>query len=44
MKYRGLKKTLLVFGTRLEAINMAPLVKAFQKDANFETKVCVTAR
>jgi len=40
-----LKKVLLVFGTRPEAIKMAPLVKEFQKDtANFETKVCVTAQ
>ena len=39
-----LKKVLLVFGTRPEAIKMAPLVKAFQADDNFETKVCVTAQ
>jgi UDP-N-acetylglucosamine 2-epimerase (non-hydrolysing) len=40
-----MKKILLVFGTRPEAIKMAPLVKKFQKDtANFETKVCVTAQ
>ena len=39
------KKVLLVFGTRPEAIKMAPLVKEFQKDTiNFETKVCVTAQ
>ena len=37
-------KNLIVFGTRPEAIKMAPLVKAFQKDANFDTKVCVTAQ
>ena len=41
----NLKKILLVFGTRPEAIKMAPLVKEFQKDTiNFETKVCVTAQ
>ena len=40
-----MKKILLVFGTRPEAIKMAPLVKEFQKDIiNFETKVCVTAQ
>jgi UDP-N-acetylglucosamine 2-epimerase (non-hydrolysing) len=40
-----MKKILLVFGTRPEAIKMAPLVKEFQKDTiNFETKVCVTAQ
>jgi UDP-N-acetylglucosamine 2-epimerase (non-hydrolysing) len=39
------KKVLLVFGTRPEAIKMAPLVKEFEKHtANFETKVCVTAQ
>jgi UDP-N-acetylglucosamine 2-epimerase (non-hydrolysing) len=40
-----MKKILLVFGTRPEAIKMAPLVKEFQKYSNdFETKVCVTAQ
>lgn len=39
------KKILLVFGTRPEAIKMAPLVKQFELDAeNFETRVCVTAQ
>lgn len=38
-------KVLIVFGTRPEAIKMAPLVKEFEKfPANFETKVCVTAQ
>ena len=40
-----MKKILLIFGTRPEAIKMAPLVKEFQKFTdNFETKVCVTAQ
>ena len=39
-----MKKILLVFGTRPEAIKMAPLVKAFEKEASIETKVCVTAQ
>lgn len=40
-----MKKVMLVFGTRPEAIKMAPLVKAFQKStANFETIVCVTGQ
>ncbi|MDD4515976.1 UDP-N-acetylglucosamine 2-epimerase (non-hydrolyzing) [Massilibacteroides sp.] len=40
-----MKKILLVFGTRPEAIKMAPLVKEFQKyPERFETKVCVTAQ
>ena len=39
------KKIMLVFGTRPEAIKMAPLVKALQKDTeHFETRVCVTAQ
>ena len=39
-----MKKILLVFGTRPEAIKMAPLVKALQKDTeHFETRVCVSA-
>ncbi len=40
-----MKRVLLVFGTRPEAIKMCPLVKAFQKDrASFETLVCVTGQ
>ena len=39
-----MKKILIVFGTRPEAIKMAPLVKACQNEQNFETKVCVTAQ
>ena len=40
-----MKKVLIVFGTRPEAIKMAPLVKEFQKNQkNFETKICVTAQ
>lgn len=37
-------KNLIVFGTRPEAIKMAPLVKEFQKHSSFITKVCVTAQ
>lgn len=38
-------KVLIVFGTRPEAIKMAPLVKAFQKENKlYEIKVCVTAQ
>ncbi|MBR4508459.1 MAG: UDP-N-acetylglucosamine 2-epimerase (non-hydrolyzing) [Elusimicrobiaceae bacterium] len=40
-----MKKILLVFGTRPEAIKMAPLVKALQKDKdNFLPVVCVSAQ
>ena len=39
------KKIMLVFGTRPEAIKMAPLVKEFQKQTDkFETIVCVTGQ
>ncbi|MCT4700440.1 UDP-N-acetylglucosamine 2-epimerase (non-hydrolyzing) [Enterobacteriaceae bacterium H20N1] len=37
-------KVLTVFGTRPEAIKMAPLVHALTKDAFFDAKVCVTAQ
>lgn len=40
-----MKKILVVFGTRPEAIKMAPLVKEFLKfPENFDTKVCVTGQ
>jgi UDP-N-acetylglucosamine 2-epimerase (non-hydrolysing) len=39
-----MKKNLIIFGTRPEAIKMAPLVTAFKNNPNFETKVCVTAQ
>jgi UDP-N-acetylglucosamine 2-epimerase (non-hydrolysing) len=38
-------KNLIIFGTRPEAIKMAPLVRAFQKNKDqFETRVCVSAQ
>ncbi|QBH95103.1 UDP-N-acetylglucosamine 2-epimerase (non-hydrolyzing) [Limnobaculum zhutongyuii] len=37
-------KVLTVFGTRPEAIKMAPLVHALADDDYFESKVCVTAQ
>ena len=40
-----MKKIMLVFGTRPEAIKMAPLVKEFEKYADdFQTIVCVTGQ
>ena len=40
-----MKKVMLVFGTRPEAIKMCPLVKEFQKHPDeFETIVCVTGQ
>ncbi len=39
------KKMLIVFGTRPEAIKMAPLVKYFEKESDsFDLRVCVTAQ
>jgi len=39
------KKILIVFGTRPEAIKMAPLVKEFKRKPNiYNTKVCITAQ
>lgn len=41
----NLKKLLIVFGTRPEAIKMAPVIKAFEKYSDeFEVEVCVTAQ
>ncbi|ALM86448.1 non-hydrolyzing UDP-N-acetylglucosamine 2-epimerase [Bordetella sp. N] len=37
-------KVLTVFGTRPEAIKMAPVVKALMADASLESRVCVTAQ
>jgi UDP-N-acetylglucosamine 2-epimerase (non-hydrolysing) len=37
-------KLLVVFGTRPEAIKMAPLVIELQKSSKFQVKVCVTAQ
>ena len=38
------KKILSVFGTRPEAIKMAPVVKALADDPGFDSRVCVTAQ
>ena len=38
------KRILTVFGTRPEAIKMAPLVHALAADDRFDAKVCVTAQ
>lgn len=37
-------KVLTIFGTRPEAIKMAPLVEALSKDKRFDAKICVTAQ
>ncbi len=39
-----MKKNLIVFGTRPEAIKMIPIIKAFSREKDFITKVCVTGQ
>lgn len=39
-----MKKIMLVFGTRPEAIKMCPLVNELKRRENFETVVCVTGQ
>jgi UDP-N-acetylglucosamine 2-epimerase (non-hydrolysing) len=40
-----MKKILIVFGTRPEAIKMAPLIKEFEKTKDFfNVKICITAQ
>ena len=39
-----MKKVMLIFGTRPEAIKMCPLVKELKTRKNFEVKVCVTGQ
>lgn len=41
---QSLKKILIVFGTRPEAIKMCPLVKEMQSRGSMEVKVCVTGQ
>ncbi len=38
------KRILTVFGTRPEAIKMAPLINMLKKDARFHSSVCITAQ
>jgi UDP-N-acetylglucosamine 2-epimerase (non-hydrolysing) len=45
MGKKNKKKILIVFGTRPEAIKMAPVIQIFQHNSNnFDTKVCVTGQ
>lgn len=37
-------KVLIIFGTRPEAVKMAPIIKTLEKDENFISKICVTAQ
>jgi UDP-N-acetylglucosamine 2-epimerase (non-hydrolysing) len=44
IKKTEMKKVLIIFGTRPEAIKMAPVIQAFGKNNKFITKVCITAQ
>ena len=37
-------KILFIFGTRPEAIKLAPVIKEAERDASFEVETCVTAQ
>lgn len=39
-----MKNFLFIYGTRPEAIKMAPLIREFKNSSNYEIKVCVTAQ
>ena len=39
-----MKRVMVVFGTRPEAIKMAPVVRELRRRPAFEVKVCVTAQ
>lgn len=39
-----MKKILIIFGTRPEAIKMVPLIKLLQKQMDISTRVCITAQ
>lgn len=43
-EFQNMKKIMLVFGTRPEAIKMCPLVKELKSRTEFETVVCVTGQ
>ena len=44
MKMENMKKILLIFGTRPEAIKMCPLVNELKHRDGLDVKVCVTAQ
>ncbi|MBO6792960.1 MAG: UDP-N-acetylglucosamine 2-epimerase (non-hydrolyzing) [Balneolaceae bacterium] len=44
MNKKGVKKILLIFGTRPEAIKLAPVYRLLNQHPHFETEVCVTAQ
>jgi UDP-N-acetylglucosamine 2-epimerase (non-hydrolysing) len=42
--FRGAMKVLFVFGTRPEAIKLAPVIRELSARANFQCKICVTGQ
>jgi UDP-N-acetylglucosamine 2-epimerase (non-hydrolysing) len=44
MLFKQKEKVLFVYGTRPEAIKMAPLVKCFEKISEIELKICMTGQ
>ena len=44
MKNMAKMRVLTIFGTRPEAIKMAPVVKALKNDTFFDSRVCITAQ
>ena len=44
MEYVNMIKVMSIFGTRPEAIKMAPLIKELEKRDGIESVVCVTAQ
>lgn len=39
-----MRKAIFIFGTRPEAIKLAPLIKTFQQSEDFEVRTCITAQ
>ena len=39
-----MKKVMMIFGTRPEAIKMIPIIREIQEDKNLELKVCITGQ
>ena len=37
-------KLLFIFGTRPEAIKLAPVIKIFAKDKNYNVKICLSGQ
>lgn len=44
MDFHMIINTLCIFGTRPEAIKMAPIIKRLESDSRFQSKICVTSQ